>query len=186
LDHEDPRAASQDQCRCLGLRAAAHPVPVLLARAGAPMIDWILEQHAWFVAHQAQLAMAIVAVLAITTSIAMTIRAIIPTLSAIAKTTATKADDDAVTRLATWLDWFIVALDIVRRMPRIVVGPLPSTQPIATTIRPQPPVKALSVPPPGPPPSRPPPSRPPPSSPPPPFSPPPQSPPLSPGENGRL
>jgi hypothetical protein len=146
------------------------------------IMQWIAEQHAWFVAHQAQLAVAIVAVLAITTSIAMTIRAIVPTLGAIARTTATKADDEAVTRLAGWLDWLIVALDIVRRMPRIVVGPLPSTQPIARSVAPKPMVKPLSVPPPagGPP------SRPPPSSPPPPFSPPPTSPPLSPGENGRL
>jgi hypothetical protein len=104
------------------------------------MIDWIL-------AHPAEAALA---ALGTTTSIAMGIRALIPTLSAIAATTATKGDDEAVTRLAGFLDWLTVALDIVRRMPRVVIGPLPSTQPIAkaaTSIRP---MKPVSMPPPGP------------------------------------
>jgi hypothetical protein len=105
------------------------------------MIDWIL-------AHPAEAALA---ALGTTTSIAMAIRVLIPALSAIAAKTATKADDEAVTRLASSLDWLIVALDAARRMlPRVVVGPLPSTQPIATTLRPQPLVKPVSLPPLGP------------------------------------
>jgi hypothetical protein len=103
------------------------------------MIDWIL-------AHPAEAALA---ALGTTTSIAMAIRVLIPALSAIAEHTATKADDEAVTRLASSLDWLIVALDAARRvLPRVVVGPLPSTQPIATSIRPEPMATALSVPPP--------------------------------------
>jgi hypothetical protein len=104
------------------------------------MIDWILANPAE----------AALAALGVTTSAAMAIRALIPTLSAIALHTATKADDEAVTRLASWVDQLIVILDIVRRMPRIVIGPLPSTQPIATTLRPQPLAKPVSLPPPGP------------------------------------
>lgn len=91
---------------------------------------------------------ALLALLATTTSIAMGIRVAIPLLSALAARTATKADDEAVSRLATWVDWLIVMLDIIRRMPRIVIGPLPSTQPIATSIRPAPMARPLSVPPP--------------------------------------
>src|SRR3954470_704758 len=99
------------------------------------MIDWIL-------AHPAEAALA---ALGTTTSIAMAIRVLIPALSAIAEHTATKADDEAVTRLASSLDWLIVALDAARRvLPRVVVGPLPSTQPIATSIRTEPMATALS------------------------------------------
>ena len=105
------------------------------------MIEWIL-------AHPAEAALA---ALGTTTSIAMAIRAIIPTLSAVAARTATKADDEAVTRLASSIDWLIVALDIVRRMPRIVIGPLPSTQPIAKAATSVPPMKPVSLPPPPPP-----------------------------------
>jgi hypothetical protein len=103
------------------------------------MIDWILANPAE----------AALATLGVTTSAAMFIRVLIPALSAIAAKTTTKADDEAVTRLASGLDWLIVALDAARRMlPRVVVGPLPSTQPIATSTRPQPTALAVSVPPP--------------------------------------
>jgi hypothetical protein len=103
------------------------------------MIDWILKNPTD----------ALLAVLATTTAIAMAIRVAIPALSAIAAHTATKADDEAVTRLASWVDWTIVALDAVRRvLPRVVIGPLPSNQPIATSMRPARPAKPLSAPPP--------------------------------------
>jgi hypothetical protein len=105
------------------------------------MIDWIL-------AHPAEAALA---ALGTTTSIAMAIRVLIPALSAVAAKTATKADDEAVTRLASGLDWLIVALDAARRvLPRVVVGPLPSNQPIATAATSVPPMKSVSMPPPGP------------------------------------
>jgi hypothetical protein len=100
----------------------------------------------WILAHPTDAALA---ALATTTAIAMAIRVLIPVLSAIAERTATKADDEAVTRLAGWLDWLIVALDAARRvLPRVVVGPLPSRQPIATSAAPKPIALPLSVPPP--------------------------------------
>jgi mannose/fructose/N-acetylgalactosamine-specific phosphotransferase system component IIC len=100
----------------------------------------------WILAHPTDAALA---ALATTTAIAMAIRVLIPSLSAIAAHTATKEDDEAVTKLASWLDWLIVALDTAKRfLPRVVVGPLPSTQPIATSIAPIPPAKPLSAPPP--------------------------------------
>lgn len=105
------------------------------------MIDWILANPAE----------AALAALGTTTSIAMAIRAIIPALSAIATKTVTKADDEAVTRLASGLDWLIVALDAARRvLPRVVVGPLPSTQPIAKAGTSMASMKPVSMPPPGP------------------------------------
>jgi hypothetical protein len=105
------------------------------------MIDWIL-------AHPAEAALA---ALGTTTSIAMGIRVFIPALSAIAAKTVTKADDEAVTRLASGLDWLIVALDAARRvLPRVVVGPLPSTQPIAKAGTSMASMKPVSMPPPGP------------------------------------
>jgi hypothetical protein len=105
------------------------------------MIDWIL-------AHPADAALA---ALGTTTSIAMGIRVLIPALAAIAAKTATKADDEAVTRLASGLDWLIVALDAARRvLPRVVVGPLPRTQPIAKAGTSMASMKPVSMPPPGP------------------------------------
>jgi hypothetical protein len=102
------------------------------------MIDWILANPAE----------AALAALGVTTSAAMAIRVLIPALSAIAGKTSTKADDEAVTRLASWLDWLIVALDAARRMlPRVVVGPLPSMQPIAKAATSVPQMKPVSMPP---------------------------------------
>lgn len=102
----------------------------------------------WILAHPAEAALA---VLGTTTSIAMAIRVLIPALSAIAASTATKEDDEAVSRLAGWVDWLIVALDALRRViPRVVVGPLPSNQPIAKAATSVPPMKPVSMPPPGP------------------------------------
>jgi hypothetical protein len=105
------------------------------------MIDWILANPSE----------AALTVLATTTAAAMAIRVLIPALSAIAAKTTTKADDEAVTRLASGLDWLIVALDAARRiLPRVVVGPLPSNQPIAKAATSVPPMKPVSMPPPGP------------------------------------
>jgi hypothetical protein len=110
------------------------------------MSDWIL-------AHPYQAA---VTALAVTTGIAIAIRGAIPLLTKLADLTSTKADNEFLLRLAPKLDTVIAALDVLRRLlPRVVVGPLPSTQPIASasgrpTMPPSstPPMKSLSAPPP--------------------------------------
>jgi hypothetical protein len=105
------------------------------------MIDWILANPSE----------AALTVLATTTAAAMAIRVLIPALSAIAAKTTTKADDEAVTRLASGLDWLIVALDAARRvLPRVVIGPLPSNQPIAKAGTSMASMKPVSMAPPGP------------------------------------
>lgn len=104
------------------------------------MIDWILK-------HPYE---ALATLLAGTTSVAVAIRAAIPALNKLADLTATQADNDFLLRLTPVIDKVIAALDILRRaLPRVVMGPLPSTQPIASasgrvTV---PPMRSISAPP---------------------------------------
>jgi hypothetical protein len=105
------------------------------------MTKWILE-------HPTQ---TITAVLTVTTSIAVAIRGAIPLLTKLADMTSTRVDNEFLLKLTPKLDVAIAALDVLRRiMPRVVVGPLPSTQPIASASgRPTmpPPMKPISSPP---------------------------------------
>lgn len=107
------------------------------------MIDF-----AWIAAHPTEAA---AATLAVTTSTAIAIRAAIPMLTKLADSTSTRVDNEFLLKLTPKLDALIAALDVLRRiMPRVVVGPLPSTQPIASaTGRPTvpPPMKPISAPP---------------------------------------
>jgi hypothetical protein len=104
-------------------------------------MSWVLE-------HPTE---AITAALAVTTTIAITIRGAIPLLTKLADTTSTRVDNEFLLKLTPKLDALIAALDVLRRvMPRVVVGPLPSTQPIASASgRPTvpPPMKPISAPP---------------------------------------
>jgi hypothetical protein len=104
-------------------------------------MNWILE-------HPTE---AITAGLAVTTTIAISIRAAIPLLTKLADLTSTRVDNEFLLKLTPKLDALIAALDVLRRiMPRVVMGPLPSTQPIASAsgrpTRP-PPMKSISAPP---------------------------------------
>lgn len=104
-------------------------------------MNWVLE-------HPTE---AITAALAVTTTIAIAIRGAIPLLTKLADMTSTRVDNEFLLKLTPKLDAVIGALDVLRRiMPRVVVGPLPSTQPIASAsgrpTRP-PPMKSISSPP---------------------------------------
>jgi len=84
----------------------------------------------WITQHPTE---SITAVLAVTTTIAVAIRAAIPMLTKLADLTSSRADNELLLRAAPKLDAVIAALDVLRRvLPRVVVGPLPSTQPIAS------------------------------------------------------
>jgi hypothetical protein len=84
----------------------------------------------WITQHPTE---SITAVLAVTTTLAIAIRAAIPLLTKLADLTSSRADNEFLLRVAPKLDAVIAALDVVRRiLPRVVVGPLPSTQPIAS------------------------------------------------------
>jgi len=72
-------------------------------------------------------------VLATTTTIAIAIRGAIPALTKLADVTSTQADNAFLLWLTPKLDSVIATLDVIRRvMPRVVVGPLPRTQPLAS------------------------------------------------------
>lgn len=110
-----------------------------------------------------KLAVTVLKFLGITTAIAMVLRGAIPLLRALAQRTATKRDDQVVGALELVVNDVIVFCDVVKRMlPRVTIGPLPSTQPIARSLPPRSgntipgpapvlgvePMKPLSVPPP--------------------------------------
>jgi hypothetical protein len=89
---------------------------------------------------------ALVTLLAVTTGAAICARLVIGVISTYAKTTPDTADDEAAAKWAARLDAIVSALDIVRRaMPRVVVGPLRTTQPIANATGMQP-MKPVSMP----------------------------------------
>jgi len=104
-------------------------------------MSWILE-------HPTE---SITAALAVTTTLAIAIRGVIPLLTRLADLTSTRVDNEFLLKLTPKLDGVIAALDVLRRvMPRVVVGPLPSTQPIATAsgrATMPPPMKPISSPP---------------------------------------
>jgi len=101
----------------------------------------------WITAHPAETAWAVVG---FTTSLAILIRGAIPVLANLALLTATRADDDFIAKLGPVLDKLIAALDIIRRGPRLVIGPFPSTQPIARVAEPRPSMRPVSGAPPAP------------------------------------
>lgn len=84
----------------------------------------------WIAAHPAAAALA---ALTATTSVAVAIRGVLPVLIKLADHAATKPEHDFFVRLLPRLDVLIGVLDVLRRViPRVVMGPLPSTQPIAS------------------------------------------------------
>lgn len=100
----------------------------------------------WLTEHPYQLAAWVVGVL---TAIAGGAHVAILVLAKYASTTPGDEDDQRYAKWLVWVDALMAFLDIVRRMPRLTVGPLPSTQPIASVAggKTLPPMKALSVPP---------------------------------------
>ena len=71
--------------------------------------------------------------LLIATAVVGLLRGLIAAFARFAEHTLTKADDEAAVKLAAVFDGLASALDIARRfIPRVVVGPLPRSQPIAS------------------------------------------------------
>jgi len=102
-------------------------------------------------------AVTVLAILGATTAVAIALRGAIPALHAFAQHRRSKRMDDAITGFDHVLEALVQLCDVARRViPRVVIGPLPSTQPLATIMpakqeSPQSvmaPMKPLSVPPP--------------------------------------
>lgn len=87
-------------------------------------------------------------VLGVTSTLSGIAHVVIKALAARAATTPTKEDDERYARWLERVDTVMFVLDVVRRMPRLTVGPFPSTQPIASVATSLPPMKPLSAPPP--------------------------------------
>lgn len=98
----------------------------------------------WLTHNPYAIAMAVVGVL---TVIAGGAHGAILLLAKYAATTPGDEDDKRYAKWLAWTDALMAFLDVVRRMPRLTVGPLPSTQPIASvtnTGATLPPMKPLS------------------------------------------
>lgn len=87
--------------------------------------------------------------LAVTTGLAIMARLIIAALGQWAKTTPSTHDDEVIASWAAKADAAVAILDVIRRcLPRVVVGPWPTTQPIASvskgnTVAPMKPISGM-------------------------------------------
>ena len=79
-----------------------------------------------------------VEVLAGTTAFAKSAKLALPALKDWAASTADERNDELVTKLEVFINVVIMVCDVLRRIPHVTVGPLPSTQPIARSLPPPP------------------------------------------------
>lgn len=88
------------------------------------------------------------AVLAFTTTASGIAHVVIKALAKRAATTPGTDDDEKYARWLDRIDTVMFIADVVRRMPRVIMGPFPATQPIASVAGGSlAPMKPLSVPP---------------------------------------